>query len=230
MFQIIPSTMEPYQLKNTMGMVSPSPLSCIVRNCNKVRDLMICQPHLDSPIVDNFEILSNVEIKPYPAAYTECKKLKLANALMSINPKKLCAGKKLKRICRQQVKALESNSKNIKIIELTSHFDVNDSSFYGEDMGGGYKSSKHFHEFKPEMNTNQVFIDKSSRELLFCIPDPKSQDTKSQNSLKSCLLRTFKFQPDNQNKNATVRKTDADKWIFTGNSLSTYSKYRDCCF
>ena len=190
---------------------------CLVSDCQRPSDHILCSFHLEQPMIDCFSILDGIKVMPsLGAAKSSSKNIQLARSLMAISEQKLCRGPKLKRIRREIDTQVKLNKEGVQLIEIDHQSDQHDMSFFSEVIEKGFKSSKNFQEFRPEPNKSVIAICSTTKEIIFFIPDPATYDCNSQSKLKNSLMNTFRFQPDVQNKKAKSRKVVSDKWIFKG--------------
>ena len=190
---------------------------CIVTDCERPSEHVMCSEHLDCSVPDSFEILPGVKIYPSsPRENNQSKNVKLAHALIGTSAMRICTGKKKKRISKSILEQAKWNAANLTVIELDEISDRHDVGKYfsSDDTQEGCISSKDFQQFRPEKKRSLLAISKVTREIIFFLPDPETFDSKSQAKLKDIMLKTFRYQPAINNKEAKRRRIDTDKWVF----------------
>ena len=190
--------------------------SCIITDCERPSEHIMCSEHLDCLVPDSFEILPGVKIYPStPRENNQSKNVKLAHALIGTSAMRICSGKKKKRISKAITEQAQWNAANLTVIELDEKGDRQDvGKYFSDDNQEGCISSREFQQFRPQKKRSLLAISKETREIIFFIPDPETFDAKSQAKIKQQILKTFRYQPAINNKQATRRRIDTDKWVF----------------
>jgi hypothetical protein len=141
--------------------------TCIVKYCREMTKLIMCEPHLNNPQQDGFELKKNVKVNPPPSICSKSPQLKLASALLSISPKNLTnrSSRCRKRLNQQIEDSLELNDEDMIVFELEQNVvDIKQGMFYSADnVDDNCLSSTEFREFSPIINKDQLIICSQTR-------------------------------------------------------------------